>query len=144
MAQGFMRIQLNEASIAKAVAGINLGTKKAGLRALKKTAQHVMVRSKEEVPKDTETLMGTAYIEQPKITGNEISITMGYGGAKDKMNPVTGQMASEYAMIVHENTDWKHPRGKAKYLEEPMIAGKAEFEQVTGAELKIEFPLGGK
>ena len=140
---GFVSLKINEASIATAVAGINLRSKTAGLRALKKVAQHTMAQSKVEVPKDTETLMSTAYIEQPKVTGSELSITIGYGGAKDKVNPVSGQMASEYAMVVHESPEWKHPRGKWKYLEDPMRASKAEFEQITGAELRIEFPGGG-
>ena len=142
---GFVSLKINEASIATAVAGINLRSKTAGLRVLKKVAQHTMAQSKVEVPKDTETLMGTAYIEQPKVTGSELSITIGYGGAKDKMNPVSLQMASEYAMVVHETPpdEAKHPRGKWKYLEEPMRASKAEFELVTGAELRTEFPGGG-
>ena len=141
---GFVQIKLNEASITAAVAGINLRSKTAGLRALRKVAQHTMAQSQVEVPKDTETLLGTAYIEQPKIIGSELSITIGYGGAKDKQNPVSGQMASEYAMEVHENPEYKHPRGKWKYLEDPMTASKLEFEQVTGAELRTEFPGGGK
>ena len=140
---GFVQIKLNEASITAAVAGINLRSKTAGLRALRKIAQHVMTQSQIEVPKDTETLMNTAYIEQPKVTGNEMSITVGYGGAKDKVNPKSGQMAGEYARLVHETLEWKHPRGKWKYLEDPMRAAKAEFEQVTGTELRIEFPGGG-
>jgi len=141
---GFMRIQLNESTIAKAVASINLRSKKAGLQALRKIAVNVMAQSQSEVPRDTETLMSTAYIEQPKITSNEISITLGYGGEKDKMNPDTGKMASEYAMIVHETPEYYHPYGKWKYLEDPMRASKAEFAQLTGAELRIEFPSGGK
>lgn len=74
------------------------------------------------IPVDQGTLRASKYIDGPRIEGNNIEVTIGYGGA-----------AAAYAVAVHENPSehdppsWEgvqvdfHPRGRGrKYLETPL------------------------
>jgi len=137
MAKGFISIKFSEQSLAKLRANlmlIDIKTKQGAKKALKTTATNIMAQSQSEVPRETETLLSTAYIEQPKVSGDIVSINLGYASSKtDKMNPESGEMASEYAMIVHETPGTGpeggnyHPYGKWKYLADPVTAHKNEL-----------------
>ncbi len=76
-------------------------------------AEEVMAVSKEVVPVDMGNLMNTGHVELPVDSGNEISVTMGYGGP-----------AVNYALVVHENLDprvnWHRPGSGPKFLENPL------------------------
>ena len=148
MAKGFMRIKLNEASLTKLKANLmkmDINTKAGAKKALTTVAKNIMAQSQSEVPRDTETLLSTAYIEQLKQNGNITSINLGYASPEtDKQNPkpveyygeakIPGyNMDSEYAMIVHETPGTGpeggnyHPYGKWKYLADPVTAHKNEL-----------------
>lgn len=73
----------------------------------------IMTESKQSrVPVDTGTLRASGRVQQPKISGENVTVTLGYGGA-----------ASAYALIQHEATWFNHPgQGRAKYLEGPVKA----------------------
>lgn len=76
------------------------------------------------VAPDGGTLKASGYVELPVIEGNEVSVTMGFGGA-----------ASAYALALHEHPSDASPpswKGKelhfsvegtgTKYLERPFLA----------------------
>ena len=85
-------------------------------------AELTMTESKRECPVDTGALRGSGFVEAPKITSNNISVTLGYGGVAAKVNPKTGQSANNYAIIVHEKVGghWISPGIKEKFLEDPI------------------------
>lgn len=98
-------------------------------------AQSIMDESLAEVPKDTNSLASSAYINQDR-KGN---ITFGYGGKNAQTNPVSGSNTEEYMLAVHERLDVHHPNGKAKFLEDPVNRHAAALEQNVANKLKNFF-----
>jgi hypothetical protein len=96
-------------------------------KALMAEAEDLKRRSQQQVPTETGTLHDTAYIEDKSQGRNDITIRVGYGGPNDKINPKTRKAASSYAVIVHERLDVSHPKGKAKFLEDPANQLKREL-----------------
>lgn len=80
-------------------------------------AHRVMARSAEEVPVETGALRSTGHVEEPAISGDRVSLTLGYGGP-----------AAPYALYVHENLQAHHHVGRAKYLEGPAMELMPELE----------------
>lgn len=139
--KGMVQISWDMRSVAKVISNlkkVNLVTKEGGKKGLKIIAKEIMAESKAEVPVDTFTLQSTAFIEQPKVEGNNVTIKMGYGGPNDKMNPDTGLMASQYANIVHDSPDLKHPYGKWKFLEDPLNRNVEAFNDIVGGAVASE------
>ena len=95
------------------------GTKKATEAA----CQEILSNSMAEVPKDTHTLLMSAFYEvsRRRIKVWAYEAILGYGGNGDPINPRTGQPASTYMVDVHEDLTARHPVGKAKFLEDPVI-----------------------
>ena len=117
---------------------------------IKEVAENIMAQSKSECPIETGTLQSSAYITNPVDWGDRVTIIMGYGGPKDKLNPIpdkiTGKMkmASDYALAVHETPYYKHPYGKWKFLEDPVRAHTKAFIATLAKELRIVFAPGIK
>lgn len=90
-------------------------------------ANDIMNKSKAQVPVLTGVLRGSGTVFQPVIRGNKVTIELGYGGA-----------ASAYAVIQHENVAYVHPRGgKAKYLQDPLMAAIQGMEGRLGRSVNI-------
>ena len=73
------------------------------MKLIKATAMLIKGRSQELCPVDSGTLMNSAYVD----VVDDRTYAVGYGGA-----------ASEYALIQHENLQYYHPVGQAKFLEQ--------------------------
>ena len=113
------------------VAIYNVGT--ATKAATQDACDEILEMSLMEVPEDTGTLADTAFAE---VQRNEATKRYTYygivgyagmagaGASHDKVNPVTGQPASSYAVVVHEDLnadhDTKYTGKKAKFLEDPV------------------------
>lgn len=106
--------------------------------ALHDEANNIMTESRNQVPVDTGTLKSSAYVLDPQIQTDEVRVRFGYGGPNDKMNPKHRRMASEYAAIVHERLDVRHPVGKAKYLEDPFNDAIRGMEDRVASKLRSE------
>lgn len=91
---------------------------------LKTEAELIMTDSKKEVPVDTGSLRSSGFVDQPKQTGQTISIKLGYGGIATKINPKSGEITAVYAIYVHENMNVHHEVGKAKFLQDPIYKAK--------------------
>lgn len=107
-------------------------------KAVREEAEQIMDESLKEVPRDTEALANSAYIDQDA----EGNVTFGYGGPNAQINPKTGQSTEEYMLAVHERLDVNHPNGKAKFLEDPINRRTAAIENRLISRLR-RF-LGGK
>lgn len=94
---------------------VERGTRKATEAA----AQEIVKASLEQVPRDTETLANSL---DYRVLGKykNFEAVVGYGMKGDPINPKTGERASEYMIAVHEDLAAYHPRGKAKFLEDPI------------------------
>lgn len=84
----------------------------------------ILKQSKEEVPVDTGALKKSGKMTKIK-NGYEISY-------KQK-----SESGYNYAPIQHENLDYKHKKGKAKYLEDPIKQNEQKIiDIVTGRMLE--------
>lgn len=99
-------------AVQKSLLKIGADAQQAIAAGLYQEAELVMTEAKKQVPVDTGTLKNSGHVQRPVISGDEISVTLGFGGA-----------ASDYALIQHEDLSLKHPHGgNAKYLERPFLA----------------------
>jgi len=101
----------------------------------------IMADSKDNyVPVDQGVLKSTGHVELPVVSGNNVSVKMGYGGP-----------AAPYALAVHENpragkTGGVSPKGQRykhwatvggyKYLERPLLAAVRGFSSRIAARLR--------
>lgn len=94
-------------------------------RIILEEAQEVMLESLAQVPRDTLTLMNSAFIK-PLADG---SVEIGYGDS-GTLNPKSGAPAEDYMVEQHENLSLRHPNGgKAKFLEDPLNEHALVLEQ---------------
>jgi len=90
----------------------SLGTEAAQAMAyaLYNEAEGLIGEAKPQTPVDTGVLRASGYVQQPQISGTNVTVECGFGGA-----------AQGYAIYVHENLEARHKAGtNAKYLERPM------------------------
>ena len=100
------------------ISKVGSGSRKAAVEACRIISED----SLNQVPRDTETLALSQFWE---VTGHYKTGwigTVGYGGNGDPINPRTGQRASQYMVVVHEDMSAIHLIGKAKFLEDPIRA----------------------
>lgn len=114
-------LQKFDASCEIAIRNIGRGSKRATIQA----CEEILEASIEQVPKQTLTLMLSAFYEVARRSDTAASsyvyeAIVGYGGNGDPINPKTGRPASSYMVAVHEDLSKKHPNGKAKFLEDPV------------------------
>lgn len=110
-----------EAQCEAAIRNVGRGTKKATIAA----CEEILGNSMAEVPKDTYTLLMSAFYEVSRRTDTAATTwayeaIVGYGGNGDPVNPKTGRRASSYMVKVHEDLSAYHQNGKAKFLEDPV------------------------
>lgn len=103
-----------------AIRNLGRGTKKATIAG----CQEILGNSMAQVPTETYTLLMSAFYEVHRRSDTAASTwayegTVGYGGNGDPVNPLTGKRASTYMVAVHEDLNAFHPKGKAKFLEDP-------------------------
>lgn len=96
--------------------------------ALYKEGNRLMTISKKRVPHDLGNLEASGIIYQPVISGNNISVTLGYGGA-----------AVDYALIVHENleADHSHNGRQAKYLSSVLDENASSLAENIAKSIKL-------
>ena len=84
-----------------------------GLEGLEAIGVDVLEESAELCPVDTATLVNTKYISDPQYDRGVLKLGIGYASPQsDRMNPQTGEFASEYALEVHEDPTYAHEPGK--------------------------------
>lgn len=85
--------------------------------ALYAEAQAILSTSRELVPVgETGNLQSSGRVHDPFVVGKTTSVEITYGGAAG------GDEMVNYAIIQHENEDFKHAPGRqAYYLQEPMM-----------------------
>jgi hypothetical protein len=96
--------------------------------ALYQEAELVMTDSKANyVPVDTGMLRSTGHVDPPQMSGNQVSVTLGYGGP-----------SAPYALRQHEDLSYRHTVGQAKYLEEPLLKAANGMAGRIGDKLRSE------
>ena len=105
---------------------------------------YIMAESYAEAPFATGTMHDSGYVEHAKVSKDSVSVKIGYGGINDRQNPDTGLMASEYALIVHEDISKYHPYGKAHFLKDPVQRNVTTFNEKLAGRLATSFAKGVK
>lgn len=96
-------------------------------KSIYKRAEKVMTVSKRNyVPVDLGTLRGTGHVDPPEISGGNVSVQLSYGGP-----------AAPYATEQHENLDFYHDYGEAKYLEKPLMAAASTMANDIAKDIKL-------
>lgn len=90
----------------------------------------VMELSKLQCPVDTGTLRASGAVQPPVKTGNQVTVTAGYGGA-----------AQGYAIFVHEDLNAHHDVGNAKFLEAPFLERQPQIPRNLA--VRVEAALRG-
>ena len=120
-----------EAACEAAIRNVSTGSKKATIEA----CEEIMRNSKEQVPRETQTLLMSAFYEvrqRGDAKGYKYEGIVGYGGNGNPVNPTSGLTAAEYMVAVHEDMVAVHPNGKAKFLEDPVREyGANNFKQTV-------------
>lgn len=86
-------------------------------RQLYQSGEEVMTAAKELTPVDTGALRASGHVQQPKIDGGKVSVTLGFGGP-----------AVAYAEVVHEDLAANHGVGQAKFLEQPLVQRQSQIQ----------------
>lgn len=83
-----------------------------GADTLTRIGYGILARGQDLVPFDTGALFDSGEVSEPEgVLGSYVSIEIGFGN--EKVN---------YAIIQHENLEYKHPNGgQAKFLEQPCM-----------------------
>lgn len=100
-------------------------------RAVFKFANIEMTEMKRRTPVDTGTLRDSGKVDEPIRRGNELSVTLGFGGA-----------AEEYALDVHEDLEAFHRVGQAKFASSVLNESEPHFESRVGADVRADLGLG--
>lgn len=104
----------------KALSARLLLAQSTGGHTLEQQAATIMRTSLDQIPQDTGAAASTAHITPGRDANGDPIVSMGYDGTKAS-NPTTGQPVSDYLFPLHERLDVYHPRGKAKFLEDPIM-----------------------
>lgn len=92
-------------------------------KALYQEGNDILREAKVLTPVDTGVLKSSAFVNLPEVSGAEVSVTLGYGGA-----------ASAYAEVQHEELSYYHkPPTQAKFLEQPFneAVGNGMEQRIT-------------
>jgi hypothetical protein len=84
------------------------------------------ISQRDYVPVKDGILKGSAFVNPVEREGDELSVTIGYGGA-----------ASAYALRQHEEAGYKHKVGSWKYLELPLRAAIPGMAERIAAKVKV-------
>lgn len=96
--------------------------------ALFRRGEAIMADSKEHyVPVDLGVLRESGHVTLPEVSGNDISVTLAYGGA-----------AKDYAIPQHERLDYKHTTGGPKYLERPVLEASKTLARDLAKDLDLK------
>ena len=141
----FPALRVDQSSISKLennllrVYGILVERSKGALYA---SANDIMRESRLECPRDTSTLVNSAYVSIPEVKGDDIYLHMGYASPEtDRVNPFSYYPASFYAVDVHENVLYYHPHGKHHFLRDPVLLYSEAY--VTKLRDALREVLGG-
>ena len=124
-----MKFNVEVEGFAEAIALLSVQKKviPATMEALYAEAQMVLAESKRQVPFRFGALSGSGMVHQPYSVGSKVAVEISYGGA-----------AVDYAMVQHENTDFKHAEGrKAKYLEDPIADAHGRLASNIASRVRI-------
>lgn len=110
--------------LGRALRALGAGAVPAGKAALTEEAEAVMTASKQEVPVDKGILRSTGHVAPPVIRARTITVQAAYGGP-----------AAPYALRQHEELEYRHTVGKARFLQDPFEARLNGMPERIGARM---------
>lgn len=112
--KGGLNLSIDFEGLAAAQAGLKafpLAMEQGFKTALRGWAEEVLQRSQQLVPINTGRLRSTGQVNGPEFKNGAWEVHIWYGDRR----------TAWYAAIVHERLDVRHPRGQAKFLEQPLL-----------------------
>ncbi len=108
----------------------------AGRRALRRNAEFIMTDAKMTyVPVDEGELRASGHVVSDET---KLEVTLGFGGPAGIGNQ-GGETNNErvgYAIVQHEELDYSHRVGGAKYLERPLMAAIPRLPEDIGRDIR--------
>jgi hypothetical protein len=99
--------------------------------ALFEEGEAIMAQSRDQyVPVDEGVLKGSGHVEAPARAGDEIHVTLAYGGP-----------AEAYAIVQHEHEGYHHTVGQAHYLSEPLQLASGTLATDLAARIRAKVGL---
>lgn len=96
------------------------------------TAEEIITEAKKLTPVLEGVLKSSGHVQLPVISGNQVEVSMGFGGPAGAGNQgETNRKEVGYAVVVHENLEAHHKVGQAKYLEMPFDRMKDKMIEKT-------------
>lgn len=95
-------------------------------RALRLVAESKRTIVVKRTPKDVGTLRNTVHVEGPEEDGNTLRVSI-----------VAGGPAAPYAIVQHENLDYHHTEGQAKYIESVILESRPTIAREIAALVKF-------
>lgn len=93
--------------------------------ALYRIAEQIMREAKEQTPVRDGILRASGTVSLPDVGPDGVTVTMGFGGA-----------AEAYAVEQHENLQYRHTVGNAKFLERPTLEHAKTLEDDLAREMQ--------
>jgi hypothetical protein len=105
--------------------------------ALYREGQRIITTSKVGfVPVDTGALRASGFVEQPEVTGQLLTVTIGFGGVAGRGNQgETNDRDVGYALPVHEVQVY-HEVGQSKYLSVPYRAALIDMDERLARDIR--------
>lgn len=97
-------------------------------KALHAEARQLIEIAASLVPRDTDALYRSRFVSPPIRSKEGVKVICGFG-TDSIINSKTGKPTSQYAIYVHERLDLKHPKGQAKFLEQPALELAPKLER---------------
>lgn len=104
------------------------------MEGIQEEGREIFEESQEEVPEATGALKGSGFIE---TEGRKVII--GYG--RSDQPGASGKVPKQYMVAVHERLDTYHPKGKAKFLEDPVNRHKANGAESIAEKIRRKLHL---
>ena len=108
-----MPIKITKNTVSAGLKTAGLAYHAATMRAVRTVLEIKRTSVVKRTPKDVGTLRNTIHVEGPTSSGKKISGAI-----------VAGGPAAPYAIVQHENLQYKHKVGQAKYLESVMLEAR--------------------
>jgi hypothetical protein len=93
-----------------------------GKQVLREEAELTITDAKRQTPVDTGALRSSGFADS--VNDDGMAAVMQFGNS-----------SVDYALVVHEDLDARHPSGNAKYLENAMLSRQPGMEARLGAKL---------
>lgn len=107
-----VRLEIDHTSLKRVLRNVErrgIEMKREAAKFLRREGRSILAEVKSEIPEETGALRASARLRVSARKRGGVSVTISVGGQD-----------APYAVIVHEDTQARHGKGKAKFVEDPV------------------------